>query len=111
MGKKKADTSSSAIASATGPKVTDAAPRSSAATKDLQCDWTRSSITRREENKMHRLGLISSDEKDIRFPGSDSRPKPPVGFIVIFTAFLYRGLSLPTHEFLRCLLFSYGIQR
>ncbi|KAK1629718.1 hypothetical protein QYE76_004033 [Lolium multiflorum] len=28
----------------------------------------------------------------------------------MFSTFLHRGLSLPTHEFLRCLLFSYGIQ-
>jgi hypothetical protein len=29
---------------------------------------------------------------------------------VIFLAFLLRGLSLPTHEFLRGLLFVYGVQ-
>ncbi|KAK1669085.1 hypothetical protein QYE76_057244 [Lolium multiflorum] len=28
----------------------------------------------------------------------------------MFTAFLFRGLSLPAHEFLRSLLFFYGIQ-
>ena len=29
---------------------------------------------------------------------------------MIFPAYLLRGLSLPAHEFLRCLLFTYGIQ-
>jgi hypothetical protein len=28
----------------------------------------------------------------------------------MFLMFLFRGLSLPAHEFLRCLLLSYGIQ-
>ena len=28
----------------------------------------------------------------------------------MFAAFLYRGLSLPAHEFLRGLLFTYGVQ-
>jgi hypothetical protein len=59
---------------------------------------------------MRSLGLISDDEKDVRFPGSESRPNPPAGFIVMFSAFLFHGLSLPAHEFLWCLLFSYGIQ-
>ena len=43
-------------------------------------------------------------------PGADERPSPPPGFTVMFLAYLFRGLSLPAHEFLRCLLFSYGIQ-
>jgi hypothetical protein len=59
---------------------------------------------------MRRLGLISNNEKDICFPGEESRPKPPAGFVVMFDAFLYRGISLLAHEFLRCLLFSYDIQ-
>jgi hypothetical protein len=29
---------------------------------------------------------------------------------VMFMSFLYRGLSLPAHEFLRCLLHVYEIQ-
>jgi hypothetical protein len=66
-------------------------------------------MTKREENKMRHLGLISGNEKNIKFPGAESRPKPPAGFVVMFSAFLYHGLSLPAHEFLRCLLFTYGI--
>jgi hypothetical protein len=56
------------------------------------------------------LGLISAEEGNIILPGSASRPNPPAGFTVMFVAFLYRGLSLPAHEFLRRLLLSYGIQ-
>jgi hypothetical protein len=63
-------------------------------------DWSASTISNREVNKLRTLGLISSTESDFRHPGSPSRPKPPKGFTVMFVAFLFRGLSLPTHEFL-----------
>ncbi|KAK1643214.1 hypothetical protein QYE76_061019 [Lolium multiflorum] len=73
-------------------------------------DWSASAISNRDVNKLRALGLISSSEDDIRLPGAISRPRPPKGFTVMFTAFLFRGLSLPAHEFLRSLLFFYGIQ-
>ncbi|KAK1631400.1 hypothetical protein QYE76_005715 [Lolium multiflorum] len=73
-------------------------------------DWSASAISNRDVNKLRALGLISSSEDDIRLPGAVSRPRPPKGFTVMFTAFLFRGLSLPAHEFLRSLLFFYGIQ-
>jgi hypothetical protein len=44
------------------------------------------------------------------FPGDERVPKLPKGYRVMFLAFLLRGLSLPAHEFLRGLLFVYGIQ-
>ncbi|KAM0900633.1 hypothetical protein ACQ4PT_020475 [Festuca glaucescens] len=94
MGKKKGTSSSGATAGASKASL----------------DWTASTISKREENKMRLLGLISSAESDFRHPGSASRPKPPKGFTVMFVAFLQRGLSLPAHEFLRSLLFFYGIQ-
>ncbi|KAK1605334.1 hypothetical protein QYE76_029007 [Lolium multiflorum] len=63
-------------------------------------DWSASAISNRDVNKLRALGLISSSEDDIRLPGAVSHPKPPKGFTVMFTAFLFRGLSLPAHEFL-----------
>ncbi|KAM0880055.1 hypothetical protein ACQ4PT_033840 [Festuca glaucescens] len=112
MGKKK----SAAAASTTGSRIAATAPKktasraATASAKDAQCDWTASTITKRDEKKMRSLGLISGYEEDVLFQGADSRPNPPAGFTVMFSAFLYRGLSLSAHEFLRCLLFSYGIQ-
>ncbi|KAK1649697.1 hypothetical protein QYE76_067502 [Lolium multiflorum] len=67
MGKKKGTTSSGATAGASKASL----------------DWTTSTISKREENKMRSLGLISSAESDFRHPA---------------------------HEFLRSLLFFYGIQ-
>ncbi|KAK1650571.1 hypothetical protein QYE76_068376 [Lolium multiflorum] len=73
-------------------------------------DWSASAICSRDINKLRNLGFISTSDEDIRLPGAVSRPKPPKGFTVMFVAFLFRGLSLPAHEFLRSLLFFYGIQ-
>ncbi|KAK1611472.1 hypothetical protein QYE76_035145 [Lolium multiflorum] len=73
-------------------------------------DWSASAISNRDINKLQSLGFISASEDDIRLPGAVSRPRPPKGFTVMFSAFLFRGLSLPAHEFLRSLLYFYGIQ-
>ena len=59
---------------------------------------------------MQKMGFLPRAEGDVVLPGADARPNPPPGFTVIFLAYLLRGLSLPAHEFLRCLLFTYGIQ-
>ncbi|KAK1652681.1 hypothetical protein QYE76_070486 [Lolium multiflorum] len=83
---------------------------SASGTSKISRDWSASTISNREVNKLRTLGLISSSDNDIHLPGPSSRPKPPKGFTVMFVAFLFRGLSLPTHEFLRSLLFFYGIQ-
>ncbi|KAK1612931.1 hypothetical protein QYE76_036604 [Lolium multiflorum] len=83
---------------------------SASGTTKVSRDWGASTITNREVSKLRSLGFISSSDDDIRLPGPSSRPNPPKGFTVMFVAFLFRGLSLPTHEFLRSLLFFYGIQ-
>ncbi|KAK1627480.1 hypothetical protein QYE76_001795 [Lolium multiflorum] len=79
-------------------------------TAKVSRDWSASAISNRDVNRLRALGLISSSDDDIRLPGAVSRPRPPKGFTVMFAAFLFRGLSLPAHEFLRSLLFFYGIQ-
>ncbi|KAK1650760.1 hypothetical protein QYE76_068565 [Lolium multiflorum] len=73
-------------------------------------DWPASTTTKRGEKKARSLGIISTDEGNVILPVSASRPSPPVGFTVMFMSFLYRGLSLPAHEFLRRLLHVYEIQ-
>jgi hypothetical protein len=44
------------------------------------------------------------------FPRDEAIPRLPVGYLVMFLAFLLRGLSLSAHEFLCGLLFVYGVQ-
>jgi hypothetical protein len=54
-------------------------------------------------------GLIAIEDS-IKFPSTERIPKPLSGYRVMFLAFLLRGFSLPAHEFLRGLLFVYGVQ-
>jgi hypothetical protein len=54
-------------------------------------------------------GLVSNKDSII-FPITERIPKPPSGYRVMFLAFLLRGLSLSAHEFLRGLLYVYGVQ-
>jgi hypothetical protein len=53
---------------------------------------------------------MEKDSKDIQLPRPKMTPAPPTGFWVKFLAFIIRGLSIPFHEFLRGLLFAYGMQ-
>jgi hypothetical protein len=67
-----------------------------------------SAITKKEVEKARVDGLISAQDS-IKFPSTERVPEPPSGYRVMFLAFLLRGLSLPAHEFLRGLLFVYGV--
>jgi hypothetical protein len=71
--------------------------------------WVRSAIAQKEVEKARTDGLISSSDS-IKFPSTEQIPQPPSGYRVMFLAFLFRGLSLPAHEFLHGLLFVYGVQ-
>jgi hypothetical protein len=71
--------------------------------------WVPSEFEQADLTKAQKDGFLV--EKDqVVFPRSERIPKPPSGYRVIFFAFLLRGLSLPAHEFLRGLLFVYGVQ-
>ncbi|KAK1607539.1 hypothetical protein QYE76_031212 [Lolium multiflorum] len=77
------------------------------ATEDLE--WERSKISNQDLNLLKRL--VFTKEKDaLRFPREESYPKPPMEYRVSFVDHLIRGLSPPIHEFLRGLLFVYGLQ-
>jgi hypothetical protein len=76
----------------------------SAATKWVPSEFEESNLTKAQSEGF----LIGA--APIIFPGTECIPKPPSGYRVMFLAFLLRGLSLPAHEFLRGLLFVYGVQ-
>jgi hypothetical protein len=63
----------------------------------------------KEVEKARTDGLISSSDS-IKFPSTERIHQPPSGYRVMFLSFLFRGLSLPAHKFLRGLLFVYGVQ-
>jgi hypothetical protein len=76
---------------------------SSVATK-----WVPSSFEESDLKKAKKEGLLP-ESVPIIFPGDERIPKPPSRYRVMFLAFLLRGLSFPTHEFLCELLFVYGM--
>ncbi|KAK1627642.1 hypothetical protein QYE76_001957 [Lolium multiflorum] len=77
------------------------------AAEDLE--WERSKISNQDMNLLKRLGF-NKEKETLRFPHEESYPKPPLGYRVSFVDHLIRGLSPPIHEFLRGLLFVYGLQ-
>ena len=100
MGKKSATTA--VVASSN-----DAAQKGAAASIGA---WDRSKFKSSDLLKLTKEGYFPKDSEDVRVPGAENTPTPPPGFRVMFVAFLLRGLSLPAHEFLRGLLFIYGVQ-
>jgi hypothetical protein len=78
-------------------------------TANSATSWVPSDFKQKDLDKAQANGLISDDDQ-VTFPSTERIPKPPSGFWVMFFAFLLHGLSLPAHEFLRGLLFVYGVQ-
>ncbi|KAK1618834.1 hypothetical protein QYE76_024351 [Lolium multiflorum] len=77
------------------------------AAEDLE--WERSKISNQDMNLLKKLGFTKK-ENALRFPKEESYPSPPIEYRVSFVDHLIRGLSPPIHEFLRGLLFVYGLQ-
>jgi hypothetical protein len=78
-------------------------------TANSATSWVPSEFKHKDLEKAQANGLISADDQ-VTFPSTERIPKPPSGFRVMFFDFLLRGLSLPAHEFLRGLLFIYGVR-
>ncbi|KAK1664648.1 hypothetical protein QYE76_052807 [Lolium multiflorum] len=80
------------------------------ATEGLQSsEWERSRISNQDVNLLKKLGFMKK-ENTLIFPGEESYPTPRIGYRVTFADHLIRGLATPIHEFLRGLLFVYGLQ-
>jgi hypothetical protein len=72
-------------------------------------EWERSKISNQDINLMKKLGLMKKKEA-LRFPSEETYPLPPIQYRVSFVDHLICGLSTPIHDFLRGLLFVYGLQ-
>jgi hypothetical protein len=77
-------------------------------TTNASTSWVPSKFKQTDLTKAQADGLIADGDQVI-FLSTERIPKPPSGFRVMFLAFLLRGLSFPAHEFLRGLLFVYGV--
>jgi hypothetical protein len=78
-------------------------------TKKQTMGWIPSSFGETDLKKAKKEGFLL-ESMEIIFPRHEAVPTPSAGYRVMFLAFLLHGLSLPTHEFLRGLLFVYGVQ-
>jgi hypothetical protein len=76
---------------------------------NMATSWVPSKFEESDLTKAQREGFLVGGEQVV-FPSIERIPKPPSSYRVMFLAFLLRGLSLPAHEFLRGLLFVYGVQ-
>jgi hypothetical protein len=76
---------------------------------NVATSWVPSEFEQADLTKAQKEGFLVERDQVV-FPSSERIPKPPSGYRVMFFAFLLRGLSLPAHEFLRGLLFVYGVQ-
>jgi hypothetical protein len=77
--------------------------------KKMALKWVPSSFDEPDLKKAKKEGFLPAVAPVI-FLDEEHVPKPPKGYWVMFLAFHLRGLSLLAHEFLRGLLFVYGMQ-
>ncbi|KAK1683281.1 hypothetical protein QYE76_044129 [Lolium multiflorum] len=90
--------------------VRHSTPESKMTTTDLgSAEWERSKIYAQDIVLLRKMGF-NKKEDSLQFPKEESYPKPPIDYRVSFVDHLIRGLSPPIHEFLRGLLFVYGLQ-
>src|SRR3954467_13297286 len=80
------------------------------ATRVTDGGWRRSETRESDLRKLREWGLIPQDREAVKLPGNEVIPRPPAGYRVMFLAFVMRVFSFPFHNFLRGLLFLYGIQ-
>jgi hypothetical protein len=78
-------------------------------TKKQAVGWAGSSFVEADLTKMKREGFLAKSANVI-FSSTEIIPALPVGYRVMFLAFLLRGFSFSTHKFLCGLLFVYGVQ-
>ena len=108
MGKKASSKVAATKTSTAAPKISAAAGKAPAEEESSfqTGDWAKSLINDKDINELKSQGLLNGME--YQMPGDEGIPNPPEGWRVMFLSFLFRGLSLPAHEFLRGLLFVYG---
>jgi hypothetical protein len=70
--------------------------------------WVQTKVENKELSQAKKMGLLKNAPAESLAASPKIVPRPPLGFRVIFIAFLLWGLSFPPHPFLRGLLFATG---
>jgi hypothetical protein len=58
-------------------------------------NWVETKVREKELQNADKIGILKNDLVETLAAGPKIIPHPPVGFRVLFLAFLLRGLSLP----------------
>ena len=94
-----------------GKKSKSASDNDTTPPKRLKGDWKASTISDRYLAVLRADGrLPPAASGRVRCAGNEVTPSPRAGERVVFTGFLTRGLSFPLHDFVRGLLYAYGVQ-
>jgi hypothetical protein len=99
-----------------GSSTTAGAAAKKAKTKTADADaptvgnWVQTKFLEKDWQSAAKIGILKDDPAEVQIAGLEIIPRPPVGFRVLFLAFLLWGFSFPPHPFLRGLLFAYGNQ-
>jgi hypothetical protein len=57
--------------------------------------WVQTKVGNKELSQAEKMGLLKNTPAESLAAGPEIVPRPPLGFWVIFIAFLLRGLSFP----------------
>jgi hypothetical protein len=63
-------------------------------------DWDCSEFVEKDLCKATKEELPMDDAEEVHAPRLEMTPTPPIGFQVMFMAFILQGLSFPTQDFL-----------
>ena len=86
-------------------------PVGAAASSKEKGGWSKSIATKKNLDFLTKMGTLPALETgEVRLPGDEEAPEPRDNERVLLVDFVLRGISLPIHEFLRGLLFVYGVQ-
>ena len=112
--KRKNDDGTAASAAARKSKKEAAAASASTTTnlKKGEGDWTSSAVKEATLTKLRNDGFLpSADKLRVRAPSAkEVLPEPRENERVLFVEVVYRGLGFPLHDFVRGLLYAYGVQ-
>src|SRR6266566_1345408 len=74
------------------------------------CDWVGSGVTEELLLNFVTSGMLpAQDVIQWRIPGSERKPKPREGEVIVFTDHLLRGFSPPGSKFFRDVLHSFKL--
>ena len=97
-----------------GKKSAGGAAASTGAASDLEKNyrgWQQSSVNECQLDSLKQEGLLPLVEKmKTRAPGDEVIPCPKASERVCFVGFVNRGFAFHVHEFLRGLMYAYGVQ-